>query len=235
MRDGDANKVSSSDYWDGRFASGDTPWELSRPSTVLCEALDLLWQLIGSFEGLRTLSPGCGTGSDALELVERGLDVLAVDWSRFATTELKKRYQDMYRCNALVRGQLEVLEGDFFRLPLESGLINSFDLVCEHTFFCAIDPARRGEYVEVLAELLKSGGYLVGNFFVVASEGELSAVLEAKRSKQELFNPPFVILREELLKLLTSKYFEVMELRPAKVGEVERRVGIEWTGLFRRL
>jgi SAM-dependent methyltransferase len=235
MNSGATDKVSSPDYWEARFASGDTPWELSRPSTVLFEALEALRQEIGSFKGLRALSPGCGSGADALELVARGLDVLAVDWSSLATAKLKERYREISGAKAGVRGRLDVFKGDFFKLPLECGFSQSFDLVCEHTFFCAIDPARRGEYVEVLAELLKSGGYLVGNFFVVASEVELSAILEAKKSKLELFNPPFVILREELLKLLTSKYFELTELRPAKVGEAERRVGIEWIGSFRRL
>lgn len=44
-------------------------------------------------------------------------------------------------------------------------LKDSFDLIIEQTFFCALDPKLRPEYAVKMAELLKPGGRLVGVLF----------------------------------------------------------------------
>ena len=54
---------------------------------------------------------------------------------------------------------------DIFELPK---LFNqSFDIVLEYTCFCAIDPARRKDYIEMVNHILKPEGELVGLLFPI--------------------------------------------------------------------
>jgi hypothetical protein len=45
----------------------------------------------------------------------------------------------------------------------------AFDGVWEYTCYCAIDPARRTEYVDVLATIVRPGGFLLACFFPTGS------------------------------------------------------------------
>jgi SAM-dependent methyltransferase len=210
------------EYWQGRFIANDTPWELGHPSQVLLEAFDLLEGQGTSVAGKRILSPGCGRGSDALALAERGGHVVAVDWSPVAVDDIRARSNQMPH----IQGRIEVMAGDFFALEP-----HPVDIVAEHTFFCAIDPTARERYVERIADWLVRGGYLVGNFFVL-SEPEASA-LRGLSLTQSGEGPPFATTAEELRKLLGGRFKEIV-LRPAVRSEPDRRPGMEWVGIFRR-
>ena len=63
-----------------------------------------------------------------------------------------------------------VLLGDFFKQLFPQ----SFDLVYERTFLCALSPALRKSYASRIKELLLPGGRLVG-FFFYGSESDLTA------------------------------------------------------------
>ena len=52
-----------------------------------------------------------------------------------------------------------LLDTDFFKLE------DSFDLIIEQTFFCAIDREKRKQYAKKMSELLKQNGKLVGLLF----------------------------------------------------------------------
>jgi SAM-dependent methyltransferase len=212
-----------SHYWQERFSVGDTPWELGAPSAVLFEAVSILSQEGFDLKGKRVLSPGCGRGSDALELAKRGARVTAVDWSINAIEDLKGK---VIQHQSQLAGELHAECGDFFNLKLDR-----FDLVCEHTFFCAIDPSMRPKYLERIAQLVKVGGYLIGNFFIVSKdEGKKLENLSLAREGQ---GPPFGATPEELLSLV-GPYFDTELLRQASHGEPGRRPGMEWVGIFKR-
>ena len=213
----------ASSYWDGRFATLDTPWELGRPSSVLLEALDAAQGLGLSVRGARTLSPGCGRGEDAIALAERGAEVTALDWSQCAIAELSKRIESL---GPAVRGRITVASGDFF-----AEAPGPLDLVVEHTFFCALDPSRRPQYAEALGRIVRPGGFLVGNFFVV-SEGEIGSLPNMSLTRQGV-GPPFAATAEEIRGLF-SPSFQLFELRPALHPEDDRRPGVEWVGILRR-
>ncbi len=211
-------------YWEQRFESSDTPWELGAPSKVLLEGLSILYRGQIALAGLTVLSPGCGTGSDAIALAQSGAAVIAVDWSTHACTRLQSRLSENKQ--DIGAGSIRVTQGDFFSLPAEQ-----VDLVCEHTFFCAIDPVMRRDYVSIAHRWLKPGGYLVGNFFVL--EPEAAKQLPGLSLTKEGVGPPFATTRDELHGLF-SRYFTVVELRPASSGEEGRRPGMEWVGVFRK-
>ena len=61
-------------------------------------------------------------------------------------------------------GAEEYRAGDLFDLPAD--LRDAFDWVCEHTCFCAIDPARRADYVAAVARALRPGGRLLAIFYL---------------------------------------------------------------------
>ena len=215
---------STGEYWQGRFDSGDTPWELNAPSKVLFEALSHVFPGENSLKGLSALSPGCGSGSDAIELARRGASVVAVDWSPAATSRLRVRLAN-YSANDL-SSMVSVISGDFFAAqPI------AVDLVCEHTFFCAIDPAMRCRYKEAILKWLKKGGYLVGNFFVLTEE-EIDK-LSGKSLTKDSSGPPFASSERELREMFSPE-FEVVKLQPARVGEPDRKPGLEWVGIFKR-
>ena len=59
----------------------------------------------------------------------------------------------------------------------------AFDGVWEYTCFCAIDPARREEYVRVLHDILRPGGLLLACFFPLREGGD---------------GPPFPVSRADI-------------------------------------
>jgi SAM-dependent methyltransferase len=219
----DEPEWSTQCYWQGRFVKEDTPWELNAPSSVLMEALDELTVAGFDVAGKRTLSPGCGRGSDALELVRRGAHVLAIDWSEVAVVSLRERHESI---QLTLPGSLDVLHGDFFDIPARS-----VDIVCEHTFFCAIDPSMRPKYVEAMAAWVKPAGFLVANLFVVSNEE--ARQLPNRSLTKEGKGPAFASTVEELQGLF-SAHFIIRTLRPGTQPDPGRRAGIEWVAVFER-
>ena len=111
-------------------------------------------------------------------------------------------------------------------------LAQQVDFISEHTFFCAIDPSARPQYVERMEVWLKPGGYLLGNFFVLSERDAGSLPGLSLTSTGE--GPPFATTVSELRRLFASG-FEEISLRPATTSEPDRRPGMEWIGIFRRL
>lgn len=211
-------------YWDQRFNSGDTPWELNAPSGALFEAVSAMYPDGQALRGVEVLSPGCGTGADAVELARRGASVTALDWSPHACARLKERITQSNFESLL--GAVQVVQGDFF-----ASSPNQVDLVCEHTFFCAIDPVHRPDYAQAVLRWLRPGGHLIGNFFILSDSeiSELSGLSLAKSGD----GPPFATTERELVGLF-NPHFNTVMLRPASQGEPARRAGMEWIGIFRR-
>jgi SAM-dependent methyltransferase len=62
--------------WDERYRTGATPWDSQLPSRELLRLLET-----NQPPGRRVLELGCGTGTNAVALAQRGDDVTAVDYS----------------------------------------------------------------------------------------------------------------------------------------------------------
>ena len=188
--------------WNSRYETGDTPWDKGEAHPVLDDML-----MHGALAG-RVLVPGCGTGHDVRALARLGLEVTGLDLAPLAIARARSHPPV---------GTETYLLGDLFDLPAH--LVASFDGVFEHTCFCAIDPARRGEYVEAVAALLQPGGTLLSVFFLDPGNGG--------------DGPPFGCTVEEIDRLFAT-YFRMLEER-SEIPTFPEREGRELLRLFERI
>lgn len=129
------------------------PWDLGEPNPAL---KDILPQL--KIAKCRVLVVGCGRGHDAAHFADQGHVVTAVDFSAEAITQARENYGN--------RDNLRFIQHDVFKMnPSEFG---PFDMIFEHTCYCAIDPTRRTELVQQWKKLLTDRGYLLGIFFAMS-------------------------------------------------------------------
>jgi SAM-dependent methyltransferase len=195
--------VSAPDFWEGLYASGGDGWELGQPAPPLVD-------LVG-----RTPPPrgrvavlGCGRGHDARFLAARGYEVVGYDFSPAAVSAAR----------ALARRDgvdVAFEQRDIFTLGGEAA--HAFDGVWEYTCFCAIDPARRDEYVRTVAAILRPGGWFLGCFFPLRA---VSA------------GPPFPVSRTEVRRRLGSRF--TIERAQPPLRSARGRQGREWLVYARR-
>ena len=192
--------------WDERYRTGDTPWDLTGPTPELLRLKE---------EGLlpakgRALVPGGGLGHDAFLLAEHGLGTDLVDISPTALLRAQVTAFERKITN------LAAYRRDFFSLLDTSYHQQSYDLIWEYTFYCAIEPGERAAYARTVAGLLKPGGLLAALFFPLASDKP---------------GPPYPVSRAEIEELF-GPFFRMDFSEPKR--SVKPREGREVLGLFTR-
>jgi methyl halide transferase len=134
-------------YWDERYKNQETGWDIGYVSTPLKEYFNQIKDL-----SLKILIPGCGPAHEALYLAEKGFhNVTVIDLSQTVIDAVKTKHQ--------AAEKIRFIKGDFFELN------ETFDLVIEQTFFCALNPELRPEYVKKMSDIIKPEGKLVGLLF----------------------------------------------------------------------
>ena len=135
-------------FWNVRYSSAVTPWAAEGVQ-------DALRAFAASQHApRRVLIPGCGSGHEAGFLLDRGWDVLAIDFSNAAIAEARAALGD----------RADVLrEADFFELD---GDDEPFDVIYERAFLCALPPRTWPAYAARVARLVRPGGVLAGFFFL---------------------------------------------------------------------
>jgi SAM-dependent methyltransferase len=173
----------SRDYWENRYQTKDMPWEKGAPSPGLVDFLATSPDLKRG----TVCIPGCGSGHDVREFARAGFDAFGFDLapSAIASAEEKTNAAGLTAKYALA---------DFLHDPPPQ----KFDLVFEHTLFCAIQPAERDEYVQAVLRWLKPGGnYLAVNYFII--EGDDGPPWRTSRAEQlERFAPHFDLVTDWL-------------------------------------
>lgn len=144
-------EVNSPAFWTSIYhGEGKPGWDLAAPAPALKEMLPRL-----KLNKSRILVLGCGEGHDAAEFAREGHLVTAVDFSDEALARARKNYPELT--------SVRWLQADAFRVADE--FENSFDVIFEHTCFCAVDPERRDELIRVWKRALVPGGHLMAVFF----------------------------------------------------------------------
>ncbi|KAA3606736.1 MAG: methyltransferase domain-containing protein [Planctomycetota bacterium] len=175
--------------WAARYQEGHTPWDLGGPHPELAARLDRRDpDLIRSPDTpARALVPGCGRGHDALALAEAGWRVTALDIVPALAPELAPALEKQ-------GGRFQV--GDALAYQADP----PFDLLFEHTFFCALAPAKRPIYGHMAQRILRPGGRLAAIVFPIGREPKSDG-------------PPYSMTVEDLSAALGSG-FRLLENRP---------------------
>ncbi len=195
--------VNSPSFWEESYRSGRAPWDLGGPTPVFRRLFDS-----GQFEPARLIVLGAGRGHDAHMLARRGFEVTAVDFAAGAARDI--------RAQADPEAPVEVLEADIFDLP--SDLDQTFDYVVEYTCFCAIDPARREAYADLVDRLLKPGGILIALLFPIWEHSG---------------GPPFAVSPTEFDALFKSRGFRLVQ-HEVPDDSVKPRRGIEVLAIYQK-
>ncbi|MEI6265591.1 MAG: methyltransferase domain-containing protein [Sphingobacteriia bacterium] len=141
------NKSLDAEYWSERYESNTAQWDLGQVSPPIKHYIDQLTN-----KNCRILIPGCGNSYEAAYLLEKGFtNITLIDIAPALVDNLKRKFEG--------NPSIEILLGDFFELK------QLFDLIIEQTFFCALSPSLRPNYVNQMKTLLVPNGKLVGLLF----------------------------------------------------------------------
>ena len=171
-------KVNQSAFWQQRYEKNSIGWDMGRVSPPLKAYID---QLPESAKDQAILVPGAGNAYEVGYLYEQGFtNVTLVDFAPAPINAFAKRYPDF--------PPEQLICADFFSL---SGELYQFDWILEQTFFCAINPRRRDEYVAQMARLLKPQGKLVGLLFNMEFGRQEPPFGGSKKEYQQRFQSHF--------------------------------------------
>jgi cyclopropane fatty-acyl-phospholipid synthase-like methyltransferase len=131
----------------------------------------------------RAVDLGCGTGTNAVYLAERGWDVVGVDFAALAVDRARRRARD-----AGV-SRVRFLRADVTELPDLGTFDLAYDIGCLH----AVPARRRPRYAAWVAASLRSGAAYLLYAFTPADGGPGIARHEVER----LFANAFVLERFE--------------------------------------
>ncbi|WP_026996899.1 methyltransferase domain-containing protein [Flectobacillus major] len=165
----------NSNYWNERYAQGQIGWDLGTASPPIASYIGQIKD-----KNTRILLPGCGNGHEAVLLATLGFNhVTVLDIAPLAVENLQKKLINF--------PHIRILCEDFFGHQAE------YDLILEQTFFCAIDPSLREQYVQKMNDLLAPNGKLVGLLFANEFEKVGPPFGGNIVAYQQLFAPYFII------------------------------------------
>ncbi|MEO8774308.1 MAG: SAM-dependent methyltransferase [Gelidibacter sp.] len=169
----------SEDFWDNRYQTKETGWDLGEVSSPLKAYFDQLTN-----KDLKILIPGGGNSYEAEHLHLHGFkNVYVVDLSKTALNNIKLRVPSF--------PSIHLIHKNFFDLEM------TFDLIIEQTFFCAINPKLRPSYTAKASELLNEKGKIVGLLFDDTFANDKPPFGGCKTEYIGYFEPHFNILTME--------------------------------------
>jgi len=162
----------NANYWDAQYKNNETGWDLHQVSPPLKSFIDTLTD-----KSIRILIPGCGNAYEAGYLVDKGFtNVTLIDISSTLVNRLQKKFEGK---------PVRIIHGDFFDHN------ETYDLILEQTFFCAIDPSLRARYANKCFAMLNEGGRVAGLLFNIEFEKAGPPFGGKKQDYIKLFEPLF--------------------------------------------
>lgn len=162
-------------YWDQRYQNKQTGWDLGAISPPLKAYFDQ-W----SDTSKKILIPGAGNSYEAEYLHGLGFSNLFIlDLSLTALQNFEKEFPAFQKPTYCIK--------IFFELG------DSFDVIIEQTFFCALHPSQRLRYTEKMHSLLNPGGILAGLLFNIPLNTDQPPFGGNKEEYLEYFNPFFQV------------------------------------------
>lgn len=149
----DTPLIEKSQYWEDVYTTEGNPgWNLNEPAEGFKDMIPRL-----KLPKSRILVLGAGEGHDAALFAQAGHVVTAVDFCKEGIERGKKKYAHL--------SNLSFFESNIFNLPQDWNF--TFDVVVEHTCYCAIPPDQRNELVRLYRRMLHEEGQLLGVFFAM--------------------------------------------------------------------
>jgi SAM-dependent methyltransferase len=146
--------------WSIRYALGRPTWDLGGPHPELVARLTDDPSLGVPDDPRRALVPGCGLGHDAEALAKTGWRVTAVDFAYGLESEVRGRFGPL-GCRFVADDALTFQDDELY------------DLLFDHTFFCALHPEDRPAFGDLARRLVKPGGRICS--IVFPAEKQLEA------------------------------------------------------------
>ncbi len=196
--------INKSSFWEQRYEKGEIGWDLGAETPVFTAISEKL-------KPGKVCILGCGNGYDAISFSKKGFSVTAVDFARTPINNL----QIAARSLSL---SIEIIKKDIFDLIPDYS--SQFDYIIEQTCFCAIDPRKRQQYSNLVHDLLKVGGKLIGLWMPLDKD-----IIDG--------GPPFGVKENEIKKLFSTKWKIIEDCFPTQ--SIEARKGREKLIVFEKL
>jgi thiopurine S-methyltransferase len=167
-------------YWSVRYQEKTDSWDIVDVSTPLKNIIDSI-----SNKDLKILIPGCGNAYEAIYALKKGFkNIFVLDYAIEPLENFAHRNPDFPK--------EQMILGDFFKHEAK------YDILLEQTFFCALDPILRIDYVKKCHELLNEKGSIQGVLFNCEFEKEGPPFGGNINEYQKLFEPYFIIKKMDI-------------------------------------
>ena len=196
--------INNPQEWEKIYIDGDTGWDLGGPTPVFVD-------IAKNLRPAKICILGCGHGYDAIMFSKSGFNVTAVD---FAPSPIKYINEKAAELSLTIN----TIQENIFSLTPDHN--NQFDYIIEQTCFCAIDPGNRKKYHNLVYNLLKPGGLIIGLWYP----------LDKKLSEG---GPAFGVSEKEIKKLFNQGWELIEERFP--VNSIEPRSGREKLIIFEKI
>jgi len=162
-------------FWKDRYLKQNTGWDIGSASPPITTYFDQI-----NNKDVSILIPGCGNAYEAEYLLNTGFEnVYILDFVEEILDQFKKRVPSFPRSN--------ILCNDFFNLN------GQFDFIIEQTFFCALSPNLRNDYIDKMKSVLSPSGKLIGVLFNSEFKKEGPPFGGSIEVYKKLFSPHFNI------------------------------------------
>ena len=190
------------DYWINRYKNNETGWDLGKISPPIKNWFDKQKN-----KKLRILVPGSGYGHEVIYGYKSGFkNIFYMDFADDATKKFKTLCPKF--------PETQIIKSSFFNYEPKK----KFDIIIEHTFFCAQHPGKRIDYVDSAYKVLNKKGKLIGLLFNTEFQSN---------------EPPFGGNVEDY-KLIFNKKFELLIMEDCK-SSIKPRLGSElWIEFIRK-
>jgi SAM-dependent methyltransferase len=165
----------SQSYWNNRYLDQETGWDIGCISTPLKAYFDQITK-----KDIKILIPGAGNAHEAIYLHQQQFtQIHVVDFAAQPLANIQTQHPSFPKEHLIC--------SDFFEHTVQ------YDLIIEQTFFCALNPSLRPQYVAQMHQLLKPTGKLVGLLFDDVLPGNNPPFGGNKTEYKPLFENQFTI------------------------------------------
>ncbi len=134
-------------FWESRWQEKKTGWDIGYANPAICNFMEQYPN-----KDAAILIAGCGNAYEAEFLIKNGFtNITLIDIAETAVKNLQEKFK--------AEKSIRILCEDYFEHN------DSYDVLIEQTFFCAINPSQRANYARKAHSLLNENGILTGVLF----------------------------------------------------------------------